>query len=54
MSKQEDIRNDQAKAPAEHKDREGASDWSGWQPSSKHSSQGSTANETDVTKHQRS
>jgi hypothetical protein len=51
MSK--DIRNDQAKAPAEHKEREGATDYSGWQPSSKHSSQGSTDAETSVSKDQR-
>jgi hypothetical protein len=47
------VRPDQAVAPAEHKGREGASGHSGWQPSSKHSSQGSTAEETSISKNQR-
>jgi|GEM_PF-5385218 len=55
MSKsKEDIRPDQAKAPKEHADREGATQYSGNQPASKFSNTGSTAEETDVTKHQRS
>jgi hypothetical protein len=49
----EDIRKEQDKAPAEHKSREGASTHSGFQPSSKFSNQGSTAEETSVTTSQR-
>jgi len=54
MSKTEDNRPNQAKAPAEHSDREGKTDYSGFQPASKFANTGSTADETDVTKHQRS
>lgn len=43
MSKRtnDDPRNLQAIAPDEHKDREGATEWSGFQPAEKHSRQGS-------------
>ncbi len=54
MSKKEDIRPEQAKAPAEHAEREGATEHSGYQPNSKFADQGSTANETSVTTQQRS
>ena len=37
----DDPRPDQAKAPAEHADREGATDHSGFQPSEKFADQGS-------------
>jgi len=51
MAKKEDLR------PNSHKPAEGQttqpSGWSGFQPSDKFSSQGSTTNETDITKHQR-
>ena len=54
MSKsKEDIRPNQAKAPKEHADREGATDYSGHQPNSKFTNQGSTSEETSVTKDQR-
>ncbi len=49
----EDIRPEQAKAPTEHKSREGASTHSGFQPPSKFSDQGSTAEESSQTKNQR-
>ena len=42
MAKKEDIRPNQAKAPEEHADREGQSEWGGFQPPAKFSNQGST------------
>jgi len=50
----EDIRPDQAKAPAEHSEREGASTYSGYQANERFANQGSTREETDVTNTQRS
>lgn len=49
----EDLVPDHHKAPAEHKEREGATDYSGFQPPSKFSNTGSTAEETPITKDQR-
>jgi hypothetical protein len=53
-NKKEDIRPDQAKPVAEHADREGATTYSGHQPNSVFANQGSTAEETAITKNQRS
>jgi hypothetical protein len=54
MSKSKsDIRPEQARAPKEHQDREGATKHSGFQPSSKFAEQGSTDSETSVTSDQR-
>lgn len=47
-----DLVPDHHKTPPEFKEREGATDWSGHQPSSKFSNTGSTNEETSVTKQQ--
>jgi len=51
MSK--DIRKNIDKAPPEHASREGATSFSGFQPSSLFANQGSTDDETSITKDQR-